>query len=225
MKPIETLAVDESEPNEGEPVTHAVKGLEFDSMANVDKLERKELERLKTWLETSDTYQEYANQELRFDTLDALLAEYQNLTKDKTGKDVKKSVDDLGELLVDDVAGIKKEADEYYKIVLRQERHNQPMAHNHLEDWQWAEKREQLDRRRREIHNGLLTYLKSINRLCFEIIPKKLDVKLNAKALFSLADLTDENRTIAGEWAYDTALAERIKAQIEKINAKLEENK
>ena len=90
-----------------------------------------------------------------------------------------------------------------------------------MDDRDWAEKRSELDQSRRFKHNSLLTALRAINRLCLDIIPKNTGVKLNCWELFSLNQLTDENRTIAGEWAYYTIFGERVKKHIAKIEQKL----
>lgn len=206
---------------------HPLEDLKFESIreqtnADIENKEKEELVELKEWLETSEPYQKYLNQKTTFDTFDNLVEQYRKKTKKLEGDEVK----EFESSLIDNVEDIKNKVDAYYQSILRITRHgkrSQKINQFRGDSREQAEKTAELDQSRRYKHDSLLVSLRSINRYCLDLIPEKVGIKLNCKGLFSQNQLTDQNRSIAGEWAYSSAFGERIKDQINKIDQRLEE--
>ena len=176
-------------------------------------------------IQTLPEYQRYQELPIKFDTLDGIVDDFdKSIAQDSDPELVQEYRSDLRNT----ITAVKNDATRYYQKLIEINRFNQDKsAQFHLDERQWAEKRADLDRARRIVHDALFADLSILWRLTQVVIPEKLNLalKISPQKIFTPEQLNDEHRTLIGAWAINAVLGNKFDQIIKKAKEILPQEK
>lgn len=160
------------------------------------------LQRLVDTVESLPEYQAYMHLRVRFETMDSIVSRVSSAA-DQIGTDEARKVADQ---VARFVADIRKLTTQYYESILQMVQIRKQAFR--LEDFEYRERNEAIENRRRSAHNALISTLTAYTRYCNTKVYEVLDVEVPHEEQFTREELTD--REFIKEWAFNSEVGGRV---------------
>ncbi len=156
-------------------------------------------------------YQEYLKRHVR---IEEIADKLDSLANKKENEEEKETI-----LMLKDMAwGIENSSFDYAKTVRKMEKFSEKEKFR-LEPFDYQQKMESYDRRKRSIHESIISQLTALRRNIEELSQKNIDI--SPDITFSKEALGD--RDYIGRWAFITAVGKELEAYREKLSQKEKE--
>ncbi len=164
-------------------------------------------------IEAMPAFSAYKDQRVTFEKIESILTDFDSLY---AGFEDEKDIQEKRQSLANLIESVRDSAERYYNVIVQyQATRDNTMKRMRMDDREFQEELVSIDHRRRRVHDSLLANLRALYRSSKKLIdPERPAVDVMGidprKKLFSLDQLTDENRAIAGQWAFNAVVGSRL---------------
>lgn len=167
-------------------------------------------------IKSTPEYKNYEKQNIKLSTLEEMVSVVENNLNNLDSGD-ENYINKAIETFEKTVSDLKKRVENYRRNIISMERLNRSPSGFRMEPEEKREKIKKIDRIRRNNHNIIQDDLRIISRFP-SVVNEKLGINLKWDKFFSSREI--ENREFVKKWAYTTAVGERMKNILKKVEDK-----
>ncbi|MFB6212548.1 MAG: hypothetical protein ABEI53_01875 [Candidatus Magasanikbacteria bacterium] len=170
-------------------------------------------------VKSTPEFKKYKKQKVRLETFSKMKEKLIDRLKQVDKKD--EYQEEIIKFFKDRVKSLKSTIEDYRRNIVNMERLRGSAIGFHMSNREKKQRLKKVDRERRNNHNLIQDYLRQINRLPNKI-NEELDIDIEWSRFFSSSQI--ENRNSVRDWAYNTAVVQRMKELLKKAKEKKAEH-